>query len=454
MHQATTALRALAGAGLVGALALTGATTSAPAADATTVATSADADPGSPLAGTPVTGVDVGGNDQVSDEAPQLEPGAYTDELTVSEDTWRAYRVSRTAPESTLHVSLTTKPSSYADSSDEYTSEDLRIRILASDGTECRSESVNLTDRHGTRPFVTVAATVVGKYPDEDEGEASCRATGTFTVLVGREGAEETTPTELLVLEEPPVTNLTELPEAEEDYPDEVDLGKEEATPVTGGTGFSDAPEVTSGTWSDTLTPGETRVYRVWVDYGQTVRFTANGPTGGFRFPAEHENDRLWVDGRAYAPDRRLVGSNYSSPGDFSASYGSSPKSVTSAPVLFRNRFANGDVTASSMGGWYYYAVSIGDSDVGEVLADESIATAFTVEIEGESTDAVTYDHDAGDWSSPSDEAGSTQDGLPTWLPWLAGGLLGAVLLGTGAWLGVRRLLAGSAAQESVDSQL
>lgn len=390
--------------------------------------------PAPPFAGTPVTGVDLSDNEQVPDDAPELEPGVYADELTASEDAWRAYRVTRTAPGSSLHVSLTTKPSTYTDYAGDPAYEDLRIRILAPDGTECHSNEASVGDSSGTSPFVTVAAASAGQLPEEDEGEPSCRATGTFTVLVGRDGPDKTTAAELQVLEEPPVADLADLPEAGENHPSEVELPAAEATPVRGGRGFTDATEVTAGTWSDTLTPGETRVYRVKVEYGQTARFTANGPTGGFRFPAEHEFDTLWVRGQAYAPDRQLVDDS-TSVGSFSSG-SSSPQSVNTAALQFRNRFSDVGPWTSGMSGWYYYAVSVGDADLGEALTDQPLTIAFTVDVEGKASDTVRYDHTAGDWGSTSD---AEDEGLRAWAPWAAGGALGLAVLGGIAWLVLRR---------------
>ncbi len=436
----STARRAVRGAGaaLAGALCLSVAT-AASAAGAPTRTAEGQATPEPLSTSERVDGIDLTGTESVSEKAPMLEPGVYSDRLTASEEGWRAYRVTRTAPGSTLHVSLTTQPTTYTDGSGQDAYEDLRIRLLAPDGTECYGDEVSAGDVGGISSFVTISATVAGAYPKEDESapEEACRATGTFSVLVGRDGPQKSTPAELQVLEEPPVTTLDDLPEPGENHPSEVELPAREATPVRGARRFTDAPEITSGTWSDTLVPGETRVYRVKVDYGQTARFTANGPTGGFRFPADHELEDLWVEGLAYAPDRQLVDDS-STTGSFSSG-SSSPQSVNTAPLRFRNRFADIGPSTSGMSGWYYYAVTVGEEDLGETLADQPLKIAFTVDVEGKASDAVRYDHTAGDWGDPAE----ADEGMPGWLPWAGGGLLAlAVLSGIAGFL-LRRRLAG-----------
>lgn len=421
MSSRTIAARALIGAALIGGLSLPA---TAPAA--------ADG-PQTPFAGTAVQGADLEGNEQVPEDAPTLSPGVYRDKLTSSEEGWRAYRVERTAPASTLHVSLTTRPTSYGDPSD-YNSEDLRMRLLAPDGTECYDDDSYLSgSSDGTTPFVTLSGVVEGKMPSSaTTTEPSCRNTGTFTVLLGRDGPSKTLPAEIQVLEEPPVGDLQDLPKGVQETPDPKNLKASDPTSIKGGTGFTDAPEITPGTWTDTIEPGQTRVYRVRVDYGQTARFTVNGPTGGFRYPSDGL-DSLDIVGALYAPDRTMV--EDPSSGTYGGSY-NSPSSVTTAEVRYRNRFQ--DYTwPSRMSGWYYYAVNVGTADLGKSLKGQKIKIAFTVEVDGSPSKKVDYDLTAGNWGDAA-EGSSTDVGAV--LPWVGGGAVLLVLLGGGAWLLIRRL--------------
>ncbi|WEV79683.1 VWA domain-containing protein [Janibacter cremeus] len=423
--------------------------------------------------GQPVTGTDLAENEQAPADLPTLTPGLWTDELTASEDSWRAYTIERTQKQSTLHVSVTTKPKTYYNrEEDDADLENLYLTILAPDGTECADEFGIVGDFHGFKRIVTVTGHVLGQSPEEEPASESCRAMGTFTALVHREGAQQTTPTEIQVIEEPRVTNLPELPDAAGDLPEAKDLTAGEAQPIAGGLSFSDAPAITEGTWVDTLVPGETLVYRVKVDYGQTARFTTHGPTGGFRFPADiGRTNYLLIDGEAFSPDRQKVDESVRAPGQFNPAY-SSPGSVRTANVRYKNRYANTstvDATpAASMSGWYYYALGVSTKEVGEDLAGQPIKVAFTVDLEGKPTNLVEYASedetsaeatdkkqadDSGDTGSK--EAGaaaaatSDEGGSP--LPWVGGGLLAAIVLGAGAWFGLRRK--GAGAQESARSQ-
>lgn len=411
------------------------------------------------FSGTPVTGMDLAEEEQPPADLPKLSPGTHTDRLTASEDTWRAYSVERTLKESTLHVSAATKPSSYGNDDDF---EDLEMKILAPDGTTCSSTSSIEGDHLGFRPIITVAGQVLGQPLEPDADEAACRGRGTFTVLVKRTGAQPEVATEIQVIEEPRVTNLEELPAAVEGYPEDKELPADDPREVSGGLTFSDAPEVTDGTWVDTFVPGETLVYRVKVEDGQTARFTANGPTGGFRYPAESGIlDDLWVDGTIFAPDRHPVGSGVDVPASFNSVSGGDPKAGSTAPLRYKNRYAESvpggpdNIAGSSMSGWYYYVVSVSEDDLGQDLAGQPIKVAFTVDVEGKPSEDVAYDTAAGsDWQpgdheakgdGASDEAGATSaagNGMHL-LAWVGGGLLAILALAAGVWFAVRRLLAG-----------
>ena len=413
------------------------------------------------FSGKPVTGVDVGDAEQPPEDLPVLEPGLYTDRLTNSENAWRAYTIRRTQKRSTLHVSFATKPSDYSAGDDRSGLESLDMNIIAPDGTECViADGATGENDQGLNPISTVTGRLHGQSL-EGGIEPACRKKGEFTVLVQRDGPTKTTPTEIQVIEEPRVTNLAELRKPAEDYAKEKKLKAGKAEPITGGLSFADAPEITEGTWVDTLVPGETLVYRVWVEPGQIPRFTANGPTDGFRYPDESDLGTLWVDGRGFGPDRQALTDNFLISGSFSPTFGRDPKSIAGPQVRWSNRFSDvflqDEVRASSMGGWYYYAVGIGTSDLGQQLAGQPIKVAFTVDLEGKPSGGPEYAGDEdwqaaaiGEKADPSGRDGKSEaagDATDTAegeggsiLPWVGGGLLAALLLAAGAWFGIRRI--------------
>lgn len=78
------------------------------------------------------------------------------------------------------------------------------------------------------------------------------------------------------------MSNLADLPGAAADYDGK---GKDVAPrkpvqDVVGGSGYFNAPEITAGSWPDTVTVGETVIYRVPLDHGQRVRATVDAPAG------------------------------------------------------------------------------------------------------------------------------------------------------------------------------
>lgn len=409
--------------------------------------------------GTPITGIDLVEDEQPPADLPKLTPGLYTDELTANKDTWRAYEVERTTAESTLHVAVTTKPSTYSNrAGDDNEQEKLELNILAPDGTTCAKETTFEGPGNGFRPIVTVSGRMLGQPLEEGPDDDACQATGAYTVLVNRQASQQKAAAEIQIIEEPPVTNLKDLPEIVDEHPDQKDLPEGKAKAITGGLSFSDAAEISSGTWVDTLVPGETLLYRVKVEDGQIGRFTVNGPTQGFRFPADAaKHDQVFIQGMVYSPDRQNADGLTPVPGTFSRG-GSDPQSISTSQVRYKNRYADtlGDpdsAPGSSMGGWYYYSLSVSTKDVGEDLTGQPIKVAFTVDVEGKPSGAVKYDGQ-NDWDAAAtgakkddsgskgsgDAAGTSEDEGGSPLPWIGGGLLTAVLIGLGAWFGLRRM--------------
>lgn len=95
-------------------------------------------------------------------------------------------------------------------------------------------------------------------------------------------------------------------------------------------------------------------------------------------------------------PDRQAVGLSVRKAGFFSGSGITAPKSTSTAPITYRNRFitppSQDNIQSSSLSGWYYYSVGVGTSDLGTTLAGVPIDITFTVKVEGEPSGAVTYD--------------------------------------------------------------
>lgn len=101
---------------------------------------------------------------------------------------------------------------------------------------------------------------------DPDEWEVALQRTGTVY--------EQELPVEIVIGLEPDAPDSQtgpEDPHAHEDQGTEVAALNEDrpATSVTGGTSYSTATEIQPGTLKDSIVPGETRFYRIPVEWGQ-----------------------------------------------------------------------------------------------------------------------------------------------------------------------------------------
>ncbi len=137
------------------------------------------------------------------------------------------------------------------------------------------------------RPITAYASRTV------KEGGSTCQEGGPYDVLVERESKADSSPEpwdlELRFLQEPKLRSGTSMPtEAPESLP------SASAKPLTGkqqkrsgGSGSLEATSLENGRWQDTVAPGQTRFFRVPVDWGQQIHATAglsNSTSGGSDF--------------------------------------------------------------------------------------------------------------------------------------------------------------------------
>lgn len=118
--------------------------------------------------------------------------------------------------------------------------------------------------------------------------------------------------------------------------------------------------------WRDDLRPGQTRFYRVPLDWGQRLAVGAEIAKARMTRPYGSASDGLTVS--LYAPYRGPVDS-----GD--TSYDGKQAAVTlpgTVPVAYANRFSDtAEVRPLRVAGWYYVAVTLGGK-VGEFTEDAS----------------------------------------------------------------------------------
>lgn len=212
------------------------------------------------LTGTPVDGT------PGLDGAPDLARGQYLDQLATSGE--KHYRVTRTAPGSTLHVGVTL----VGEGGSSGNGADLTIAPVLDTGdagTTC-DRSLAYQASIGRRDPVLYAAVNSSSAPGRP-----CRTADSFDVRLLPTNQEASgKPIEIAVYEEPPLADGVEetLPEAPEEPAWET-LGVSDPTSgVVPGTSISNAPVVSDGTYALDITSGESQVLAIPLDWGQDVQ--------------------------------------------------------------------------------------------------------------------------------------------------------------------------------------
>ncbi|MFI0737155.1 hypothetical protein ACH4PU_03435 [Streptomyces sp. NPDC021100] len=171
------------------------------------------------------------------------------------------------------------------------------VSLRRADGTPCGPS------RH--RSFLAEG----GAYPLADHAErlggagGPCAAAGTyhFVVVRGEADGGDPAPVSLeltAVTRHPPTTSKSTYPPGTwSSEPPSEPAGP--AKDVTGGSGFNDAADVRTGTWKDTIRPGETRFYRTPVTTGRQLFAKATFGDAPGRVPYVANGVRLGLNDAA-----------------------------------------------------------------------------------------------------------------------------------------------------------
>ncbi|MFJ8695171.1 hypothetical protein [Streptomyces roseolilacinus] len=337
----------------------------------------------------------VKGSSTTSD-APRLTAGAvYRDALP--RDGKLIYRVDLDAA-SHAYVSAVAVPPPGAELSFQ---DELKISLQDRDGSDCSSA----TARFGSAEFARPVAAYADRTLDPDR--SLCQEAGSYYVVVERDGKEtssgEPWGLELRHVLEPrlkapgPTAAPTVWPSASPQPP--AGGPRERA----GGTGFFDAPGLAEGEWTDRITPGESRFYRVPVDWGQQLFVSADlGSSAGDGFVGSALPVSL------YNPALGLVDS------EDTLSYDGRQKSAVFEPlppVAYENRFSSDSETnALRFAGWYYLRVSL-DPEVGKKFGEKPYGLTLRVNVEGEAGAAPPYAGPAGIFAVTEDDRQAAADG-------------------------------------------
>lgn len=285
-----------------------------------------------------------------SADAPPLKPGLHTDSIKRGEQKW--YAVNLDARNSAYFSAVAapapgTKVADYGDK--------LTLSVQDSSGATCGSEARPSFNGGGMAyPIADYVTRRIGA--DRTE----CQKAGPYYLVISREGSatsgRDTWPLEINYLNEPPLEGSTPAKPGQRTWSTATPAPRTDPTKhrAKGGTGFNDAGSVDTGVWRDRIRPGETRFYRVPVNWGQRLNLSAELPNA--------------TSSRASAFLARVLGLGVYNPargavGDPSfVSYTGKPAAAKefTAPVDYGNRFdTTGSVNAMRFAGWYYLAVSL-----------------------------------------------------------------------------------------------
>ncbi|MGW1762544.1 hypothetical protein ACWCQL_00300 [Streptomyces sp. NPDC002073] len=315
--------------------------------------------------------------------APALETGgSYEDTVAPGE---RFYRISLDA-RSSVYAAAVARPGpgtavAYGDGID--------VVLMTAGGRECGSGDRGIFASEQPRPITDVAVRRLRE-------DADCQDAGLYYVKLvrtsGKDSDREPWPVELTVMREPALTTGTAPGPAPSGWPSAVPVLPPEAGTVrAGGTGFNDARALHTGAWRDGLHPGQTRFYRVPVEWGRQLSVSAELAKAP-RTTKEHGYAGSGLSVSLYNPARALVASE-SAPYDGKQAMAALGRT---APVAYDNRFStDGRVRGTGFAGWYYLAVTVG-AKVGEFVADaEALPLTLRVRTEGGPAAAPPYAEDA-----------------------------------------------------------
>ncbi|MCT2589186.1 hypothetical protein LHJ74_04430 [Streptomyces sp. N2-109] len=319
-----------------------------------------------------------------SADGPRLaKGGVYTDTLAPGEKKY--YSVELDA-KSSAWLSAVAQPRT---GSKVAFGDGISVVLEDTDGTGCSNEEVTFGADGTARPLAANAGRVIK--PDD-----GCQDAGVYNFSVERESENTSDPSvwpvELRFMQEPPVKGTVpttppetgNLPTAAPDPP----TGEPEK--IKGGTGFNDAVGMDEGVWKDRLRPGETRFYRVPVDWGQRLMLSAEFGTAQTSDENAYASGGVRVD--VYNPARGYVG------GEGAMYQADDPAAVpfAAAPVDYVNRYSyDGAASQTGVAGWYYVAVHA-KAELGDFVKG-SVPVTLRTSVTGKAEEGPSYEGDAAE---------------------------------------------------------
>ncbi|MFJ9039764.1 hypothetical protein ACIRF8_24605 [Streptomyces sp. NPDC102406] len=289
-------------------------------------------------------------------------------------------------------------------------SDGITVTLQDRDGNRCDSERATFRSGAYPRPVAAAAERLVRP------GALRCQAAGTYYVAVERradaESTQETWGLELRVATEPGLVSAapTEGPKVWPSASAQPPTGK--AARRTGGTSFNDAVALRAGVWKDGVRPGQSRFYRVPVNWGQQLFLDAElGGTAGDGARRGIVTGAL--DMELYNPARATVAAK-------GAPYAGDPTSAALEPlppVAYENRYLmRDDQAAMRLAGWYYLKVTLNPA-MAEKFGDEESGLTLRVTVDGDERQAPDYVRDPGEFqvTEKDREAARRGEGGAVW---------------------------------------
>ncbi|MFE9722127.1 hypothetical protein ACFYQ5_00595 [Streptomyces sp. NPDC005794] len=277
----------------------------------------------------------------------------------------------------------------------------ITISVRDLDDNQCSSEDADFESAEFPRPITAYAHRTVEK------DSTICQAGGTYNVLIERESKATSSPDawglELRFEAEPALKKGESLPtEAPENWSSASPVPPAGKRERSGGSSFYEATGLESGEWRDSIAPGQTRFYRVPVDWGQQIFATA--ALSNSKKSTEYLGNALVMaldnPARGHVDNAML-------------SYSGAPNSVALdplPPVAYENRYAAGaDVSAMRFAGWYYLSVTL-SPEVAEHYGDEPIGLTLKVKVVNKSKPSP-YQGDAGIFGVTDDDRDMAKSG-------------------------------------------
>ena len=411
--------------------------------------------------GTPISG----GPDAAN--ATPITTGDWRDVLgpqhTVQGQRW--FRFTRTIPGSTVRVSA-----ALAGPTGGYTVDDgLYVQTFA--GSEDCGTGADSQSGTGYQPILVATETIPGNRDYREECKDGSEIT--FNVTRGKESGDVSRRTdelvEIRIIEEPPAANAATLPASAPKASEEVPSMSDASPLPTGGVSFGDAAPLDPGAYRGSIVPGETQIFRIDLDWGQSlssvIQFDPVTDTQKQALGDVDLNTTLWT----FSPGRAIARAPFVSDSQGSLTEYSSPELVAVSPVVTYNerRSTADNSAAASIAGPYYLVLGVAGKNGGTVEgAAAGVELGFTLglarngerkgvpeyqgeapQFGGETSTAADSDDEGAEGAEKTDGSASSTDAATEsddegtgWLPFALAGA-GAVLVlgGVAALLVVRR---------------